>query len=198
MLTLSILCLLQGNGFIIDPAILSFYGVSDASPFFETLLTKPYLNNVIIAPHIYGPSITRSNSRYAGSDLYSAVSSSVGYLNKAGYCSGSNCHVFPIVMTETGSDLADPRDLVFFDSLTKYVQNTGDANDGLHNPIDSIFWWSWNANRCDLEFCQFMFVLFRASLHQGYVYKHLTLTLLFCCSGDTKGIVEDDWTTVRW
>ncbi len=33
-------------------------GISDANLFFTTLLSKPYLNNVVIAPHYYGPSIS--------------------------------------------------------------------------------------------------------------------------------------------
>jgi hypothetical protein len=33
-------------------------GISDANLFFTTLLGKPYLNNVVVAPHYYGPSIS--------------------------------------------------------------------------------------------------------------------------------------------
>jgi hypothetical protein len=64
---------------------------------------------------------------------------------------------------ETGSKLQDPRDLAFYQSFKNYVTNTGDAVDGLHGPITSIIWWSWNAN-----------------------------------SGDTGGIVGDDWVTVNF
>ena len=61
----------------------------------------------------------------------------MGYLNSAGY----NGHVFPIVITETGSNLQNPGDADFYTSLVQYIQNTGDAVDGQHNAITSVFWW---------------------------------------------------------
>lgn len=128
---------------ITDPGKIASTGISDPNPFFTQLLTKPFLKNVIIAPHIYGPSITMMSSGYTGQALWDTLTLSVGYLNKQGYCAGGTCHQFPIVMTETGSALEDPRDLDFYNSLIPYLQNSGGANDGKHAPISSVFWWSW-------------------------------------------------------
>ena len=47
-----------GDGFATDTTLIQQYGLSDPNPFFQTLLTKPYLNNVGISPHIYPPSVT--------------------------------------------------------------------------------------------------------------------------------------------
>ena len=74
---------------------------------------------------------------YSGPDLYHTLSQTVGYLNQAGY----NGHVFPIIMTETGSALQDPGDTDFYNSLNAYLHDTGDAADGQHQAIDSAFWW---------------------------------------------------------
>jgi hypothetical protein len=47
-----------GDGYATDAAIVKAGGVDDARPFFETIMTKPYANNVVISPHIYPPSIS--------------------------------------------------------------------------------------------------------------------------------------------
>jgi hypothetical protein len=51
-----------GDGFVTDQSIISANGLSDPNPFFTTLLDKPYLNNVIISPHFYPPSISQRTS----------------------------------------------------------------------------------------------------------------------------------------
>ncbi len=47
-----------GDGFATDTTLIQQYGLSDPNTFFQTLLTKPYLNNVGISPHVYPPSVT--------------------------------------------------------------------------------------------------------------------------------------------
>ncbi len=39
--------------------------LSDPNWFFQTLLHKPYLNNVIISPHFYPPTVSKSKSQCA-------------------------------------------------------------------------------------------------------------------------------------
>lgn len=152
-----------GLGTITDQTVIALTGISDPSPFFTQLAAKSYLNNVVMAPHVYGPSISHDAS-YSGTALFDKLSRAVGYLNKQGFCvSPDNCHVFPIVVGETGSALTDSRDFDFFESFIQYITNTGPGNDGLHNAIDSVFFWAWNAN-----------------------------------SGDTHGLVEDDWTAMNY
>jgi hypothetical protein len=108
-------------------------------------------------------SISLVQSGYSGPELFDKLTTSSGYLNKQGYCIGSQCKTFPIIVGETGSDLQDPRDLQFYESLRRYIKLEGDADDGRHTAIQNVFWWCFNAN-----------------------------------SGDTKGIVLDDWTTINW
>lgn len=102
---------------------------------------RPYLSNVAISPHFYGPSIALVTSGYSGPELYNKLSTSAGYLSKKGYCVGSNCHQFPIIVGETGSDLKDPRDLQFYEGLRRYFKLEGDGDDGRHTAIDHVFWW---------------------------------------------------------
>ena len=47
-----------GDGFVTDRTLIGQYGLSDPNSFFQTVLTKPYLNNVGVSPHIYPPSVT--------------------------------------------------------------------------------------------------------------------------------------------
>ena len=51
-----------GDGFVTDPAIIAANGLSDPNLFFTTLLSKPYLNNVVISPHYYPPSISQAKT----------------------------------------------------------------------------------------------------------------------------------------
>ena len=52
-----------GDGFITDHEIIARTGISDPNPFFQTLLGKPYLDNVIISPHYYPPSVSGSKGQ---------------------------------------------------------------------------------------------------------------------------------------
>lgn len=49
-----------GDGFITDKTLIAQTGMSDPNPFFVSLLQKPYLNNVVISPHYYPPSISHA------------------------------------------------------------------------------------------------------------------------------------------
>lgn len=180
------LCL-QGNGFVTDPTVIAQNGFSDPNPFFQQLMTKPYLNNVIISPHLYGSSVSLVSSGYSGVELYNKLSTSVGYLNKQGYCMGTNCHVFPILVGETGSDLQDPRDLAFYESLRKYLKLEGDANDGCHNAITNVMWWSYNANSGGKRELEWFF---------GYCLSLVSSSFLIglcCCryQGDCPGRLDN-------
>ncbi|CAL8461992.1 g1523 [Coccomyxa elongata] len=134
-----------GDGFITDPNLISQRGMSDPNPFFTALLSKPYLNNVVIAPHYYPPSISHATSQFTGPDLWNRMSTSFGYFNKYGY----GGHVFPIVIGECGSQYTDSNDIAMMSDMAKYLNNQDDANDGRHNPIPHLFWWAWNPNSAD-------------------------------------------------
>ena len=40
-------------------------------------------------------------------------------------------------------------DVAFWTSLVQYLNNVGDAADGLHNAIGSFYMWAWDANADD-------------------------------------------------
>lgn len=52
-----------GDGFIVDPGLISSFGLTDPRPFFDTALTKPWINNLVISPHYYPPSISGQHSK---------------------------------------------------------------------------------------------------------------------------------------
>ncbi|HSW86842.1 MAG TPA: cellulase family glycosylhydrolase [Rhabdochlamydiaceae bacterium] len=153
-----------GDGFCTDPTLIMQNGLSDPNRFFQTLLTKPYLNQVVISPHVYPPTVTGQSTNYSGSGLWNRMSESFGYLTQKGYCSGTTpCKVFPVALGEFGSTFTDPRDLQSMPDIAAYLNNTGGAADGKHTAIPHFFYWAWNAN-----------------------------------SGDTGGLVANDWLTIQW
>ncbi|EIE18857.1 hypothetical protein COCSUDRAFT_59785 [Coccomyxa subellipsoidea C-169] len=132
-----------GDGTAVDPNVISSRGLSDPNPFFSSLLQKPYLSQIIIGPHVYPPSISMAHEETEGTSLWARYSASFGYLNKQGYCTGSNvlgspsgdCHLFP-----------DYQDAQPMQDLIPYFLNNGAAADGLHNRLSGVFWWAWNSN----------------------------------------------------
>lgn len=42
----------RGNGFVTDKGIIDEFLIDDANPFFKALMKKPYLDKVVISPHI--------------------------------------------------------------------------------------------------------------------------------------------------
>ena len=183
-----------GDGFATDPAALAAAEGSpqSAAPFFDAVATKSYADRVVLAPHIYPPSVSRQEQKTQEPELTARMDSSFGYLGPkgTGYCGSSssnnnngsgsgsggngststNCRKFPILIGEVGSKLEDPRDPPFLEAFSSYL-NGGitDASDDEENlrqtkrKVQGAFWWSWNAN-----------------------------------SGDTGGLVKDDWVSLHW
>jgi hypothetical protein len=143
-----------GDGMATDADLVKKLGLSDPNPFFRALLSKPYVGQVIAGPHVYSPSVSSAQEATQGAPMYKRLSQSFGYLNKQGYCDGGNavgapsgnCHVFPVVLGETGTGFIDSRDLQPQLDLATWANAAGAASDGLHNPLQGFFWWAWNAN----------------------------------------------------
>ena len=51
-----------GDGLCTDEAIISELGISDPNSFFQSLVQKPYVNQVVAAPHVYPPSISMATT----------------------------------------------------------------------------------------------------------------------------------------
>lgn len=51
-----------GDGICTDESLVSSLGLSDPNPFFTSLLQKPYVSQVVAAPHVYPPSISMATS----------------------------------------------------------------------------------------------------------------------------------------
>ena len=47
-----------GDGFVTDPGVIAQFGLTDPSPFLESVINASYANNVVISPHYYPPSIS--------------------------------------------------------------------------------------------------------------------------------------------
>ena len=73
-----------GDGFVTNQAVIAQSGVSDATAFFNDLLTKPYVQQFIVGPHIYCADVSGSSYATSGQALYSKLSTTFGYLNLKG------------------------------------------------------------------------------------------------------------------
>lgn len=162
-----------GDGFATDNAAVQ-QGISNPKNYFTQLLSKPYINQIVVSPHAYGPNGT-NNQGPDHSDqatAWAAWSRLHGYLlnnfqnvngtSRSGFCVGDNCHVFPIAVGEFGGKF-DPNDPFYSEdratliNLANFITRLGAGK----SVPQSWFYWSWNPN-----------------------------------SGNTGGILKDDWSTV--
>ena len=150
-----------GDGFATDPTALAAAegGPQSAAPFFDTVISKTYANRVVLAPHIYPPSVSRQDQRTAEPELTKRLDSSFGYLSPrgTGYCGSSgnqNCRKFPVLVGEVGSKLEDARDPAFLEAFSAYLNGGEDSSSrssssSSNKKVQGVFWWSWNANSGD-------------------------------------------------
>lgn len=138
-----------GDGYCTNSSLLG--SGSNPTDFFTTLLSKEYVSQVMLAPHVYGPSVSDQSSESSGTALFTRLSKSFGYMNKGGFCSGTTCHVFAVVLGEFNVKMDSAADVAFWSSLVQYLNNAGEGADGQHNAISSFFMWAWDAN-ADTEF----------------------------------------------
>jgi hypothetical protein len=144
-----------GDGFATDPQIIRRYGIDDPSAFFKALVRKPYLNRVIISPHVYGPTISLSDKASTGEQLFARLNSSFGYLANPGFCDNTKCTKFPILIGEFGSFFTDKRDIAHLNDFAYWIkttlkefnwaywtynQNSGDTGGIVENNWQNIAW----------------------------------------------------------
>jgi hypothetical protein len=63
---------------------------------FQELVQQPYINQVVLSPHVYCPSTSGAPDGYAGAELEYRLDQSFGQKGTFGW----NGHVFPIVIGE--------------------------------------------------------------------------------------------------
>ncbi|MBA3661874.1 MAG: cellulase family glycosylhydrolase [Gammaproteobacteria bacterium] len=162
-----------GDGFATDNATIA-QGISNPKNLFTQMLTQPYLNQIVISPHAYGPDGTNNQgpdhsdptiafadwSRLNGYLLNNFLN--VNNTPQSGFCAAGKCHLFPIALGEFGGkfDPADPyyqKDTATLINLANYIVRLGSGKPAL----PSWFYWDWNPN-----------------------------------SGNTGGILKDDWATI--
>jgi hypothetical protein len=98
---------------------------------------------------VYPPSVTGTATAASGAALYARLSTSFGTLMTAGYCSGSDCQRFAVIVGEFGSKFLEATDSTSMADMVKYFNNEGAAADGRHLAITSWFYWCWNPNSGD-------------------------------------------------
>lgn len=130
-----------GNGFVTNSSLIKQYRLSDANVFSQALTDMPFLNNVIISPHMFPPSITYTTQAQTGAALWAQVYSSFGYLQETRY----EGHKFPIVLGETGSTFASAVDNATMEDLSLWLQGH-DHTGPKHKAVQGLAWNSWSPN----------------------------------------------------
>ena len=103
---------------------------------------------VVLAPHVYGPSVTLVTTRISGDDLWNRMTLSFGSKTTTGFCSGGTCKQFPVVLGEYGTSFKNDLDLQLHKDLVAYMHNQG-ASAGGHTNINSWIFWAWNPSSSD-------------------------------------------------
>ncbi|CAL5221967.1 g4249 [Coccomyxa viridis] len=113
-------------------------GVSNASGSFNELLTRPYMQQVLVGPHIYCADV--SGCAYAtGQALYSKLDSTFSYLNLQGYYTGGGqpCHRYVTIIDELGSLFDSQEELDCFRSIVAFANNEAVTANGVHGGTQS-------------------------------------------------------------
>jgi hypothetical protein len=190
-----------GDGYATAPPPSGDAGVASvagAAPFFEAAAGAPYAPNLLLGPHLYPPSISQ---RAAGAGeggppgLAARLDTSFGRLTGApGYCAAGGggggdgngtqppaCRAFPWLVGEVGArDVGDAEDGPFLEALADYAGRPAPppAYGGTAAPPATA----------------------GLALSPG---THAPAAALFwwawnANSGDTGGLVGEDWTSVEW
>ena len=193
-----------GDGYATAPPLSGDAGVASvagAAPFFEAAVGAPYAPNLLLGPHLYPPSISQ---RAAGAGeggppgLAARLDTSFGRLTAApGYCAAGGgggggggdgngtqppaCRAFPWLVGEVGArDVGDAEDGPFLEALADYAGRPAPppAYGGTAAPPATA----------------------GLALSPG---THAPAAALFwwawnANSGDTGGLVGEDWMSVEW
>ena len=135
----------QGDGFATDR--IHEFNLSDPSPFFDTVLSKPYRNKVILSPHVYPASVTYHYGTSSGEALYDRLTTSFGSKTKDGYCNDDGqCQRFGVVIGDFGSKFQNEDDIESMRDTALYMNDRKDARDGRHLPITNWFFNGWSSD----------------------------------------------------
>ena len=140
-----------GDGFITDEDFIRENGkISSAKPFFDKVVEKPYISQVVLSPHIYCPSSSKASDGFAGAELYERLDRSFGEKTAGkGYCNADGtCHRFAVVVGETSNNFysGGEKEKQCWDSIVTYVK-TGPV--GGKGKFSGWYYWGWNSNSAD-------------------------------------------------
>ena len=140
-----------GDGFITDEDFIRENGkISSAKPFFDKLVEKPYISQVVLSPHIYCPSSSKASDGFAGAELFERLDRSFGEKTAGkGYCNpDGTCHKFAVVVGETSNNFysGGAKEKQCWDSVVEYVK-TGPV--GGKGKFSGWYYWGWNSNSAD-------------------------------------------------
>jgi aryl-phospho-beta-D-glucosidase BglC (GH1 family) len=157
-----------GDGFCTDNDLIAQHKLSNPRPFFAALMRKPYGRHVVLAPHVYGPAVTTNDQDSAGEGLVTRLTQSFGGMTQHGFCADS----------ATGQS-----------SCQSFPVAIGEFGSKMQDPRDLA----------TLD----TFVSYLRAENQGDDGLHAPINNFFWWSwnpnsGDTGGLVGDDWLAVQW
>lgn len=114
--------------------------MSDANAFFTALSTKPYRSQVVLAPHLYGASVTRSPD--VGRVEWEKFETSWSYLMSPGYClpEANSCQQYPVVAGEIGTSFKNALDLQYYNDMAAFFKRQPPTDGYKSAALNNWFW----------------------------------------------------------
>lgn len=121
---------------------------------------------VVLGPHVYGPSVSGATTGYTGPQLWDRLTASFGSKAGTGFCHQGACNKFAVVLGEFGTRYVDvngadlsadqsyqrydvawqqqvTQDSLWLNSLAAYIQKL-DASASNHNPMVNWIFQAWS------------------------------------------------------
>ena len=199
-MALLLIVLLRGDGFQTAAGVTAG-SRDDPNPFFKAIFSKPYLNQIVISPHVYGPGVTSASTNYFGAGLWGRLSSSFGYLTTTGYTYNGVTKKFPIAIGETGSKFQNAGDLKVRAWWGPHSLFDGSHCIGIVYNCDERPPPPPVACVCSQFMPDFQAYLLNTGAAKDGKHNAMPSMLYWSWndnSGDTGGLVDSTWLTLQW
>ena len=141
-----------GDGFITDEDFIRENGkISSAKPFFDKLVEKPYISQVVLSPHIYCPSSSKASDGFAGARSSSSGSTGPSARRPRARATATPTGPATSLLSSSGrpptTSTAAARRRSSAGTLWSSTSRPGPS--GARASSAGWYYWGWNSNSAD-------------------------------------------------